>query len=175
MTTLSSRPSMTSIAERSAWIIVMLAIAASALRPRLAQLVVQVRWHVLVDVLEHRLERRRVAVEERAVLGRFFQRTRDLGVELLHGRFVLGLRPGAEPDQVLLQPRDRIAEREVLRLVARPIARRIVGRRMRAGTVGDPLDQRRTEVRARALRGPRRRRIDGEEVVAVDAQARDAA
>src|SRR5215831_863358 len=109
MTTLSSRPSMTSIAERSAWIIVMLAIAASALGSRLAQLVVQMRRHVLVDVLEHRLERRRVAVEERAVLGRFLERGGDLGVEFLRDRLVLGLGPGAKPDQVLLQPRDRIA------------------------------------------------------------------
>src|SRR5678815_4851083 len=174
MTTLSSRPSMTSIAERSAWIIVMLAIAALAFGARLAQLVVQVRRHVLVDVLEHRLERRRVAVEERAVLGRFLERGRDLGIELLRGRLVPGLGPRAETDQVLLQPRDRIAEREVLRLVAGPVARRIVGGRVRAGAVGDPLDQRRAEVRARALCRPGRRRVDGEEVVAVDAQASDA-
>src|SRR6185369_10375467 len=109
MTTLSSRPSITSIAERSAWIMVMLAIASTTLG--LAQLILQVRRHVLVDVLEHRRDRRRVAVEERAELGRFLERGAHLRIELLGGRLVPGLGPGAEADQVLLQARDRIAER----------------------------------------------------------------
>src|SRR5580765_2005427 len=115
MTTLSSRPSITSIAERNAWIIVIAATSASL---GLAHLVVQMRWHVLVDVLEHRRQRRRVAVEQRAVLGRLLERCAHLGVERLRGLLVLLVRPGAEADQVLLQARDRVAERVVLRIVA---------------------------------------------------------
>src|SRR5206468_5238865 len=153
MTTLSSRASITSIAERSAWIIVMLAIASASFR--LAQLILKMRRHLLVDVLEHRRDRRRVAVEERAVLRRLLQRCAHLRVELLGGGLVLGLRPGAEADQVLLQARDRVAERIALRVVAGAVARWIVRRRMRAGAVSHPLDQRRPEVGARALGRPR--------------------
>ena len=76
---------------------------------------------------------------------------------------------------MLLQARDRVAERVVLGVVAGAVARRIVGGRVRAGAVRDPLDQRRPEVAARALGGPGARRVDGEEVVAVDAQRGDAA
>src|SRR5947207_13209723 len=131
MTTLSSRASITSIAERSAWIIVMLATASASFR--LAQLVLKMQRHVLVDVLEHRCDRRRVAVEQRAVLRRLLERGAHLRIELLGGRLVLGLRPGAEADQVLLQARDRVAERIALRVVAGAVARRIVRGRMRAG------------------------------------------
>src|SRR6187455_2739481 len=97
MTTLSSRASITSIAERSAWIMVIAATSASL---GLAHLVTQVRRHVLVDVLEPRRQRRRVAVEQRAVLGRFLQRGAHLGVQLLRDALVLFIRPGAEADQV---------------------------------------------------------------------------
>src|SRR5947208_1775602 len=167
---------MTSIAERSAWIIVMLAIASrSVLLPGLAELVLQVRRHVPVDVLEHRLDRRRVAVEERTVLGRFLERSGDLHVELLRRLLVLFVRPRADRDQMLLQARDGVAEREMLVVVAGPVARRIVRGRVRSGAIRDPLDQRRPEIAARPLGGPCRRRIPREEVVAVDAQRRDAA
>jgi hypothetical protein len=46
---------------------------------------------------------------------------------------------------------------------------------MRAGAVGHPFDQRRPQVAARPLGRPARRRQHGQEVVAVDAQRRDAA
>src|SRR5947208_17114555 len=103
---------MTSIAERSAWIIVMLAIASrSVLLPGLTELVLQVRRHVLVDVLEHRLDRRRVAVEERAVLGRLLERSGDLRVELLRRLLVLFVRPRADRDEMLPEAGARVAER----------------------------------------------------------------
>src|SRR6187200_396780 len=97
MTTLSSRASITSIAERSAWIIVMAAMSASL---GLAHLVAQVRRDVLVDVLEHRRQRRRVAVEQRAVLRRLLERGTHLGVERLRRLLVLLIRPGAEANQM---------------------------------------------------------------------------
>src|SRR5213079_2224891 len=92
MTTLSSRASITSIAERSAWIIVMLATASASFR--LAQLVLKMQRHVLVDVLEHRCDRGRVAVEQRAVLRRLLERGAHLRIELLGARLALG-RPRA--------------------------------------------------------------------------------
>ena len=58
-------------------------------------------------------------------------------------------------DQVLLQPRDRVAEREVL--PSRRPGRYFDGSsevECAPGAVGDPLDQRRPEVAARALGGP---------------------
>src|SRR3982751_2370694 len=124
MTTLSSRPSITSIAERSAWIMV-IAATVSALSG-LAHLVLQVRRHVPIDVLEHRRQRRRRAVEQRAVLRRFLECGADLGVERLGRLLVLLVGPDAEADQVLLQARDRVAERVVLRVVAGAVFRRIV-------------------------------------------------
>ena len=73
-----------------------------------------------------------------------------------------------------LQPLDRIAERPVLPLVAGTIAARIVARRMRRGAIGEKLDQGRTVIGAGALGGPARYGIDGEEIVAVDADAGNA-
>jgi len=83
-------------------------------------------------------------------------------------------RPFAARDQVLLEARDRIAEREVLPVVGGPVLGRVVRGRMRTGAVGHPLDQRRAEVVARAVGGPARGRMDSQKVVAVDAQRGDA-
>ena len=45
---------------------------------------------------------------------------------------------------------------------------------MAFGAIGEQLDQRRAAIGARALGRPFRRRVDREQVVAVDAQAGDA-
>ncbi len=115
-----------------------------------------------------------MAIQHRARLQRLLQRGRHLRVERLQQLLVLVVRPGTQADQVLLQPRHRVAEREMLPVVGRPVARRIVRGRVRARAVGDPFDQRRPEVAPRALGGPARGREHGEEVVAVHAQRRDA-
>src|SRR4051812_31582404 len=77
-------------------------------------LAAQVRRHVLVDVLEHRGDRRDVPVEQRAVALRLLLRGGVLGLELLLRRGVPLLRPRADADKVALQPFDRVAEREML-------------------------------------------------------------
>ena len=141
---------------------------------RLPHLLVQVRRHVLEHVLEHGRQRRDVAVLQRAVLRGLLQRRRHLLVECLLRARVLVVRPGAQADQVLLQPRDRVAEREMRPVVGRPVARRVVGGGMRAGAVGHPFDQRRPQVAPRAFGRPARGREHGQEVVAVHAQRRDA-
>ena len=182
-----SRSSITSIAERSAWIIVIRCCRPAVGRAPggerlacscagLAHLVVQVRRHVLVDVLEHRRERRRVPVEQRAVaLGLLLRRARP--------------RPRA-PSASPRAPRRTRRRAPIRCCFSRAIGspsgkccQSSAGRyfdgssevECGAGAVGDPLDQRRPEVAARALGGPARRRVDGEEVVAVDAQRGDAA
>jgi hypothetical protein len=74
---------------------------------------------------------------------------------------------------VALQPVDRVAEREFLVVVLRPVARRVVAGRVRGGAVRHVLDQRRTAAGARTLGGPLRDRVHREEVVAVHAHAGD--
>ena len=103
-----------------------------------------------------------------------FERGRHLLVERLLRARVLVVRPCAQADQVLLQARDRIAEREVRPVVGRPVARGVVGGGVRAGAVGHPFDQRRPQVAPRAFGGPARGREHGQEVVAVHAQRGDA-
>ena len=72
------------------------------------------------------------------------------------------------------QPLDRIAERPGGPFVLGPVFRRIVRGRMGAGAIGDPFDQGRAEIGARPLDRPERDGVDGEIVVAVDAERRDA-
>ena len=94
----------------------------------------------------------------------------DLGRQ----RRLLLIRPMTERDQVLLQPRDRVAQRPSRRLLGRPVAAGIVARRVALGPVGEKLDHAGPVVGAGALGGPTGRRVDGQEVVAVDPQRRQA-
>jgi hypothetical protein len=111
---------------------------------------------------------------ERAEPLRFLLRSANLGVELIELRLVALLVPLAERDQMLLQPLDGVAERPRLAGAFRTIRGRIVRGGMALDTIGEELDQGRTEIRASAVGGPTRDRVDGERVVSVDAQRRDA-
>src|SRR5947208_3226594 len=115
MTTLSSRSSITSIAERSACTIVIgerVAVAGAAPTPafvsaamldlRLLALPAQVLWHLLEHVLERRRHARNVTVEQRAVALGVLLRRAHLGLERGLRLAVLVLRPGADGDEVLL-------------------------------------------------------------------------
>ena len=67
-----------------------------------------------------------MAVAERALLLGLLLGGADLGAELLLERLVPLLVPFAEADQMLLQPRDRVAERPFRAGVLRPVGGRIV-------------------------------------------------
>src|SRR5918999_6513186 len=122
MTTFGSRPSITSIAERNACTMVMEVRAAACGVPgstftsaaildlRGLVLPAQVLRHLLVDVLEHRGDRRDVAVEQRAVALGLLLRRRGPGPELGLRLLVLVLRPGADGNEMRFQPLDRIAQ-----------------------------------------------------------------
>src|SRR5215472_485425 len=192
MTTRGSRSSITSMAELSAWTMFMRAIGsplagggrrrlgAARLALRLAQLTqllllrLEVGRHVLEHVLEHRQRIERGAAGERAVALGLLPGGVDVGLELLLEPRVPLFGPLAEGDQVLLQARDRIAERPGAPLFLGTVLRGIVAGRVRAGPVGHELDERRAATLAGALRSPLGHRIHGEKVVAVDADARDA-
>ena len=62
----------------------------------------------------------------------------------------------------------------MLSLVAGAVAARIVAGRMRRHAIGEMLDQRRAVIGAGPLRRPAGHRVDGEEIVAVDADAGEA-
>ena len=94
----------------------------------------------------------------------------DLGLGLL----VALLGPRAATDQVALQPQHRIAQRPGVGLRLRPVGRGIVRGGMGADAIGHVLDQGRPEIAARPLDRPFRHGMDGEIVVAVDPQRRDA-
>ena len=127
-----------------------------------------------IDALEHVARRRLAAGMQRAealgLLLRRDHRLQDLGLGLL----VALLAPGADRDQMLLQPQQRVAERPAVRLLLGAIGGGVVRGRMRAGAVGDVFDQRRAEIAAGPLDRPLRHGIGGEVVVAVDAQGRNA-
>src|SRR5919108_5322787 len=108
MTTFGSRSSATSIAERSACTMVMGVRAPSALVAALPilgsapildlrglALPAQMLRHVLVHVLEHRGDRRDVAVEERAVALGLLLRGGDFRLEVGFRALLLIFRPGA--------------------------------------------------------------------------------
>ena len=121
----------------------------------------QVRGHVLVDVLEHRRSARRCG---RRAASRSCSASFCAAVTSASSSFCVCSCSSSDQapsaDQVLLQPRDRVAEREVLPVVGR--AGTCDGSsevECGAGAVGDPLDQRRPEVAARALGGPARGRV----------------
>src|SRR5687768_751224 len=140
---------------------------------------------------------RRVVLDELGPLGG--ERRRLLGVDVVEhdrgigighlgralpdprGEFVaLGVDGGEErgvgdaaAGQVRLEPGDRVAQLPLLQLAGQPIAGGVVGGGVRAHAVGERLDER----RALPLAGGGERRPgdsqDGEDVVAVDADARE--
>src|SRR5439155_12705744 len=121
----------------------------------------------------------RLDAEMRAALHRAvaFRLAADLAdmVDQLAFELLLPLRrPLAEPDQMARQALDRVAIGPVLPLVLGTVAGRVVARRMRRGAVGEQLDQRRAVIGAGPLRRPLRRRMDREEIVAVDPEASEA-
>ena len=104
---------------------------------------------------------------------RLFRRLQHLRLDLGLHLLVAFLAPGADPDEVDLQPLDRIAQRPGGPFVLGAVFRRVVRSRMRAGAVGHPFDEGRAQIGARPLGRPQRGRIDREIIVAVDAQRRD--
>jgi hypothetical protein len=130
---------------------------------------------ILVDVVEHGAVAEEVAVGKRAEALGLLLRLDHLGLEVLLQLLVLGIGPDADRDHVLLHARERIAQREALPVVGGAILGRIVGGRVRAGAVGDPLDEGGPQVGAGPLGGPARGGVTGEEVVAIHAQRRDPA
>ena len=105
-----------------------------------------------------------------AVALRLLGGVENLGVDLgLHLTVAL-LAPRPDADKVGFEPLDRIAERPGGPFVLGAIFRRIVRSRMGPGAVGDPFDEGRAQIGARALDRPQRRGVDRKIVVAVDAQ-----
>ena len=102
----------------------------------LAQLLVQVRRHVLVDVLEHRLERRDVAVERasRAVSASFNAALTSASSSCCSA-CVLLVGPCARPIRCCFSRSIGSPSGKCCQSSARPVARRVVRRRMRAGAV----------------------------------------
>src|SRR5580658_7489426 len=75
---------------------------------------------------------------------------------------------------MLLQTRDRVAQRPGAPLLLRAVARRVIAGGMRARAVGHQLDERCTAALAGALRRPLGHGVHREKVVAVDADPRNA-
>jgi hypothetical protein len=98
----------------------------------------------------------------------------DFRQDLRFGLLVPFLRPDAAKDQMVLQAKHGIAERPGVGFRLGPVGRGIVRGRMRADPIGHVLDQRRTQVAPRPLDRPLRHGMDGEIVVAIDAQRRQA-
>src|ERR1700733_12759445 len=94
----------------------------------------------------------------------------DLGVDLRLHLPVALLAPRADPNEVNLQPLDRIAQWPGGPFVLGPVFRRIVRGRVRARAIGHPFDERRAEIGARPLGRPERDRMNRKKVVAVDAE-----
>src|SRR3984885_6047172 len=107
-TTLLSSAILQSIASRIASTIDMRGIT---LNSELLALLAQMTRHLLVDLLEHRRRARLRAIMQRAVALGLLGGVEDLGVDLrLHLPMAL-VAPGADADEVNLQPLNRIAQR----------------------------------------------------------------
>src|SRR3990167_9470456 len=169
-TTLSSRSSITSMAERRAWIMVMvvvvMAVSSSMLllwsfmsHPQLLTLALQVLRHLFIDVLEHGRGAWNLATGEGAVLFGFLLRLDHFGFKFGTDRRVFLFGPLANLDQVLLEAGNRIAQREVAPVVGGTVLGWVIGGGVWAGAVGDPLDQGGPQVAARTLGGPGRGEI----------------
>ena len=145
-----------------------------ALNSELLALLAQVARRLLIDLLEHRRRARLRPVVQRAVTFGLLGGVEDLCVDLgLHLPVAL-LAPGADADEVGLEPLDRIAERPGGPFVLGAIFGRIVRGRMGARAVGHPFDEGRAQIGARTLSRPERGRVDRKIIVAVDSQRRNA-
>src|SRR5471032_1452032 len=174
------------MAERRAWIMVMVVVVMAVSNsilvlwsfmsdPQLLTLALQVLRHLFVDVFEHGRGAWRLAAGESAVLLGFFLCGDYFGFQFGADGAVFLFGPLADFHQVLLEARNRVAQREVAPVVGRAVLRRIIGGRVRAGAVGDPFDHGRAEVAARAFGGPGRGGIDRDEIVAINPQRGNAA
>lgn len=132
------------------------------------------RRHLLVDALEHVTRRWLASRMQRAEALSFFLRRNDRVENFSLRLLVTIIRPDAAPDQMVLQPNDRIPQRPSVGLGFWPVGRRIIRSGMRADTVGDILDQCRPEVAPGTLDCPfgycKHRQI----IVPVDTQSRNA-
>src|SRR5215468_1422934 len=198
ITTRGSRPSITSIAEFSACTMFIRAMRSTLVRAwrgavcvlrrrgarlgalpleqraHLLALALQIRRHVAEHVVEHgeRVEER--TLRQRSVRLGLLPAGRDVRFELLVQLRMALLGPLPERDQVLLETCDRISERPGPPFLLRAIARGIIARRVRRRAIGDVLDERGTGALPRALCRPLRDRVYRQEVVAIDADARNA-
>ena len=109
--------------------------------PQLLALAAQVFGHVFVHVLEHVGGTGAVVAAQDAVALGFLERLGDFLVERGAGGLVLRLAPQSALDQMAFESLDRIAQREVLRIVGGPVLGGVVRGGMRPGAVADPLDQ----------------------------------
>src|SRR5690606_37930893 len=81
----------------------------------------------------------------------------------------------ANLDQVLLEAGNRVAQREVAPVVGGAVFGWVIGGGVRAGAIGDPLDQRWPQVAPCAFGSPGRGGIHRDKVIAVYPQGGDAA
>src|SRR6476646_2763066 len=88
--------------------------------------------------------------------------------------FVAFIRPDTKYRQVVLQPDHRVTERPGIGFGFGSIGGRIIGCGMRTDAVGDMFDERWAEVATSALGCPFGHGIDGEIIVAVDPERRNA-
>src|SRR5271166_4633360 len=101
-------------------------IRAIVLHSQLLALLAQMARNFLEDVLEHRRDARLRSVMQRAVAFGFLGGFEDFRVDFSLHLFVALLAPRADPDQVGLEPLDRIAERPDGPLFLRAVFRRVV-------------------------------------------------
>src|SRR3546814_15560355 len=94
--------------------------------PQLLALPAQVFRYVFVYVFEDAGGAGHVAVDQRAMAFGLFLGRQDLGFEFGLQLVLLAVGPDAPPDQVFLEARDRVAQREVAPVVAGAVLGRIV-------------------------------------------------
>src|SRR5882757_3113147 len=173
-TTEGSFPSMISMAEFKAWIMFMFAMPSTSLCAHQRPLALETLRHILEHVLEHQVRIEARAFAHRAEGHRLLPAGHDQRVQFSGECPVAFFGPFAESNQVSLEPLDGVTEGPMLLVVFRAVARRIIAGRMRRGTIGHQLDQCRSRAGARSFGRPLRHRIDGEKIVAVDADAGNA-
>src|SRR3954469_21498506 len=112
------------------------------------------RWHVFVDVLEHRRCIQERTLGQRAELDRFFPTRGDMRLQLLFQGAVTLLGPLTERNEMLLQSIDRVPQRPRLVLILRTVPRRVITGRVSSRAIGDVLDQRWTATHTRTFSSP---------------------
>src|SRR5271156_4441539 len=152
----------------------MLAMNSSPFRPHKGSLLLQMFGYLFEYVLEHQIGIEPGALAHRAEGRRFLPARRHQRFEFRRQRLVARFRPLPEPDQVLLEPQNGIAQRPVLMIVLGSIARGVVAGGMRGAAIGDQLNQRGAGAGTSPFGRPLRDGMNREKVVAVDANARNA-